>query len=292
MNINYKDSSTTEIDKLFERAIIGIDIPPCPIILERFMEEAGKDEPNYRYLADIIEADVAISASLIKTANSPFFGIRQRARSVKEALAILGMEISSRAVAGIILRNTFPNMPNLERFWDSSTRIARLSGWLAQHYKIPGLLAEDAYTFGLFRDCGIPVLIKRFPQYNNVLAEANYDTERCFIEVEETELPTNHAMVGCLLAQSWWLPEEIFLAIRNHHDIEALKTAGSDIPLLSHKLIAISQLAEHILQHQLGLCLTQEWTKLGDSCLKVMGVEQEQLDALYAEVAHIVALED
>lgn len=292
MNIKQTNSSPTEIDQLFERAINGIDIPPCPGILKRFMEEAGKDEPNYRHMADIVEADVAISASLIMTANSPFFGIRQRVRSVKEALAILGMEVSGRAVAGIILRNSFPNMPNLERFWDASTRTARISGWLAQHYKIPGLLAEDAYTFGLFRDCGIPVLIKRFPQYNTVLAAANNDTERSFIEVEESELPTNHAMVGCILAQSWWLPEEIFLAIRNHHEIEALKAVDSDIPLLSQKLIAISQLAEHIMQHQLGLSLTQEWTKLGDSCLKLMGIEQEQLESLYAEVAHIVTLDD
>lgn len=292
MNLKQTNSSPTEIDQLFERAINGIDIPPCPGILTRFMEEAGKDEPNYKHMAEIVEADVAISASLIKTANSPFFGIRQRVRSVKEALAILGLEISSRAVAGIILRNSFPNMPNLERFWDASARIARISGWLAQHYKIPGLLAEYAYTFGLFRDCGIPVLIKRFPQYNAVLAAANNDTERSFIEVEESGLPTNHAMVGCVLAQSWWLPEEIFLAIRNHHEIEALKAVDSDIPLLSQKLIAISQLAEHIMQHQLGLSLTQEWTKLGDSCLKLMGIEQEQLESLYAEVAHIVTLDD
>jgi HD-like signal output (HDOD) protein len=195
-------------------------------------------------------------------------------------------------VAGIILRNSFPNMPTLERFWDSSTRIARLSGWLAKHYAISGLLSEDAYTFGLFRDCGIPVLIKRFPQYNNVLITANRDAERSFIEVEDAELPTNHAMLGCILAQSWWLPEEIFLAIRNHHELAALVDDNSELPLLSRKLIAISQLAEHIVQHQLGLSLTQEWPKLGDACLKLMGTDEVQLDALYSEVAHTVIIEE
>lgn len=292
MNTAEQDSSSLAVDKLFERSITEIDIPPCPIILNRFMVEVGKNELNFNRLSSIIETDVAISAGLIKTANSPYFGMRQRVRSVQEAIAILGLKASSRALAGIVLRNAFLGMPNLERFWDSSARIARLSGWLAKHYAIPGLLAEDAYTFGLFRDCGIPVLIKRFPHYNKVLAAANHDAELSFVEVEETELPTNHAMVGCMLAQSWWLPEEIFLAIRNHHDLEALKTAHSDTPMLSRKLIATAQLAEHIVQHQLGLSLTQEWEKLGDSCLKLMGIDKEQLEALYAEVAHIVTFDD
>ncbi len=291
MNFTLQDFRPTPVDNLFERSIIDIDIPPCPVILNRFMVEAEKNEPNYIHLTDIIEADVAISASLIKTANSPFFGMRQRVRSVREAHSMLGLKTSSRAVAGIILRNSFPNMPNLVRFWDASTRIARISGWLAKHYAIPGLLAEDAYTFGLFRDCGIPILLKRYPQYNNVLVTANRDAKRSFIEVEEAELPTNHAMLGCMLAQSWWLPEEIFLAIRYHHELAVIKNDNSEIPLLSRQLIAVSQLAEHIVQHQLGLSDTQEWQKLGEACLKLMGIDEVQLGTLYSEVAHIMITE-
>jgi len=137
----------SEVDHLFERTILNIGIPPCPDILARFMAEMRKDEPDYTRLENIICADVSISAGLIKTANSPFFGLRQPVRSGFEALTMLGMKMASRVVAGIVLRNSLPNSPNLERFWDSSARIAHLSGWLAQHLNIRGLRAEDAYTF-------------------------------------------------------------------------------------------------------------------------------------------------
>lgn len=286
MNIKLKDDKPAPIDKLLERSILEIGIPPCPIILNQFMREMNKSGLNLNRLAGIIEADVAISASLIKTANSSFFGLHQRVRSVQEAIAILGLSATSRALAGIILRNAFPHM-RLERFWDASARIARLSGWLARHLKIPGVLLEDAYIFGLFRDCGIPVLLKHFSQYNKVLDLANHDSEHGFVEIEEAELPTNHAMVGCLMAQSWWLPEEISLAIRNHHDLASLIEANSETPILSRQLIAIAQLAEHIVQHQHGLSITQEWVKLGDACLKLIGMDKIQLDMLYEEVAHI-----
>jgi len=287
--MNAQDSKPSAVDNLFERSIIDVGIPPCPLILDRFMSEANKDEPDYNRLASIISTDVGLAAGLIKTANSPFFGLRQRVRSVNEALAILGLKPASRAVAGIILRNSFPNVANLERFWDASARIAHLSGWLAQNLDIRGLRAEDAYTYGLFRDCGIPVLLGRFPNYAAVLAEANRDAERSFTAVEETALPTNHAMVGCILAQSWWLPEEICQAIRNHHDLDAIESAGSALPMQSRRLIATSQLAEHIVQQQLNLSLTQEWTKLGAACLRILDIGEAQLDALYAEAAPVAA---
>lgn len=279
----------TAVDNLIERSILDIGIPPCPIILERFMTEARQDEPDFKRLASVIGTDVGLSAGLIKTANSPYFGMRQRVRSVNEAIVILGLKTASRAVAGLVLSKAFPNVANLERFWDASARIALLSGWLAQHLDIPGLRAEDTYTFGLFRDCGIPVLLGRFPRYENVLMAANGDVTRSFTEVEAAELPTNHAMVGCLLAQNWWLPEEICLAIRNHHDVLALESVDSRLPVLSRRLIAIAQLAEYIVQQQLGLSLTQEWTKLGAACLRILDVDEASFDALCVEAAPIAA---
>jgi len=274
---------------MVEKAVIDLGIPPCPAILNRFTLEARKEEPDYHRLASIICSDVSLSASLIKTANSPYFGARQRVRSVNDALVILGLNIASRAVAGIILRKTFPTVPNMERFWDASSRFARLSGWLAQRFDTIGLAPEDAYTFGLFRDCGIPVLLKRLPGYESVLHSANSEAVLDFTQIEDAVLPTNHAIVGCVLAQSWWLPEEISLAIRHHHDRNVLATTSSPPPLLSRKLIAVTQLAEHLVQQQLGLSLTQEWDKLGASCLNLLDIDESQLAALALEAAPVIA---
>ena len=286
-----ENATPSTVSNLIERSILDVGIPPCPVVLDRFMTEARKNEPDFNLLAHIIGSDVGISAGLIKTANSSFFGTRQRARSVNEALALLGMKTTSCTVAGIILRKAFPNMQHLERFWDASARIAHLTGWLAQQLNIRGLHAEDAYTFGLFRDCGIPVLLARFPQYEKVLVAANNEARQSFIDVENAELPTNHAMVGCILAQNWWLPEDICLAIRNHHNLVELESNNPALSVLSRRLIATAQLAEYILQQQLGLSLTQEWTKLGPACLQALNLDETQLEALYIEAVSVVNTE-
>ena len=285
MTEEQQTESTPLLGKLIERSILDVCIPPCPVILDRFMTEARKEEPDFNLMASIISTDVGVSAGLIKTANSAFFGVRQHVRSVNEALAILGMQTASRAVAGILLRKTFPNVPNLERFWDTSARIAHISGWLALQLRLTGLHAEDTYTFGLFRDCGIPVLLGRFPEYEKIQQSASSDAVLNFTEIENAALPTNHAMVGCILAQNWWLPDEISLAIRNHHNLAALQSAK--LPLLSRRLIATSQLAEHIVSQQINLSLTQEWPKLSAACLNILGLEEAQLEPLCIEAASV-----
>ena len=280
------------VDALLESSLKDIGIPPRPTILDRISREMLQDEPDYKRLANIIGADVSLSASLIKTANSPFFGYRNRVRSVNEALMMLGLDVASRAIAGIILRKVFPNSLHLERFWDASARIARLSGWLAQHVGRNKLRPDDAYTFGLFRDCGIPVLLSRFPGYEKILTSANSETGRSFTVVENSQLPTNHAMVGCLLAQSWWLPEETCLAIRHHHELAIIETPSITPPLTSRYRIAIAQFAEHLMQRHTGLSHTQEWPKLGAACLRLLDVAEDDVDAILADAVPVMEAED
>ena len=277
-----------DIERRMEQSILDLGIPPCPAILTRFMTEIGKAEPNYKQLETLIGSDVSISAGLIKTANSSYFGLHKHVRSGPMALVILGLRTTSQAIAGIILRNSFPHVPSLERFWDSSTRISHLSGRLAQYLQISGLTGEDACTYGLFSNCGIPVLLGRFQNYQTILEKANREPSASFTQIEDLEMPTNHAMVGCLLAQNWWLPEEICLAIRHHHDVQALDTIQPSIPPLSRRLIATAQLAEHLLQRHLGLSQSMEWSKLGDACQGVLKLTQEGLEAIYQESESLI----
>jgi HD-like signal output (HDOD) protein len=280
-------SDPSTVEKLLGKTIGDIGIPPCPAILNQINEEMRKDDPDPRHLDTIISSDVGLAAGLIALANSPFFGFRNRVRSVKEALQMLGLNIASRAIAGLILRKVFPPSPVMERFWDASARISRLSGWLTQEQRIGHKLSSDeAYTFGLFRDCGIPVLLKRFPNYPEALKQANADTSRSFTEIETEHCAANHAAVGCLLAQAWWLPDDICLAIHHHHDHHLLANCTGK-PSKMLLLVAVAQLAEHLLQKHSNLSQTQEWQKGGEACLALLDISEAQLETIYTDSAAI-----
>lgn len=272
-----KDIIQPLIDLNLEAALQDINIPPRPTILENIISETRKDDPDLNFLTRLISSDMAVSAGLIKISNSPFFSTQRRVQTIKEALMVLGLLTASRAVACISFRHAFPETPVMERFWDSSAKIARLSGWLAQSFASNVLGADEAYTFGLFRDCGIPLMLARQPQYQDILEKANKEPEVSFTSVEEMYIPTNHAVVGSMMARSWWLNDETTLSILHHHSLEALDPVSSSLSAGNRHRIAIAQLAEHLLQRQTTLCNTKEWGKLGSACLNVLGLKEEEL---------------
>ena len=270
--------------------IRNIGIPPRPEILGRIGQEMHKDEPDYRHLAAVIGSDVGLAGSVIKVSNSPFFGFSKKVRSVPEALLVLGLKVTIQTIAGIALQRTFPHVPSLERFWDSAANSARVSGWLAQRLgQRAGVRPDDAYTFGLFRDCGIPVLMIPFPEYRDILKQANCEAKRLFTAVEDEVLAINHAIVGSELAEDWLLPRETVEAIRHHHEIDALEgeLAGRLAPS-TPKLIAIAQLAEHLIQICSGLSRTLEWNKLGAACQRVLEIQDQELAELEIAVREVV----
>lgn len=273
-----------------ESSLRDIGIPPRPAILDHIAEEMERPEPDFRRLASIISADVALAAGLLRTANSPYFGFETRSKTVMQALLMIGLESASRAIAGLVMRRIFPPLPAIERFWDGSARIARTSGWLVRKLGVrDNVRADDAYTYGLFRDCGIPILMKKFPGYFDVLKAANADPEKSFTAIEQTRCPTNHALVGSLMAHSWLLPDELGDAIRHHHDGGALASTPQGVGPAAARMVALGQLAELLVQRSTGMSMTCEWGKLGDVCRTILGIDGEAVETLVAEASTVVA---
>ena len=283
-------SAQPNVERVLELSLRDIGIPPRPLILDHISEEMHKPEPDFRHLANLVSGDVALSAGLLRTANSPYFGFETRAKTVMQALLMLGLEAASRAIAGLVLRRIFPPLPAIERFWDGSARVARTSGWLVRKLGVrDNVRADDAYTYGLFRDCGIPILMKKFPGYVDVLKAANAEPEKSFTATEQTRCPTNHALVGSLMAHSWLLTDELSDAIRHHHDVVALASMPQGISPAAARMAALAQLAELLVQRSTGMSMTREWGKLGGVCQTILGVDGALVETLATEAPAVVA---
>ena len=285
--VDATDIAIPGIDGALAEALAKIEIPPRPAVLDQVMAEMKSDEPDFRRLASLIMSDVGLSAVLIKTANAPIFGYRTRVGTVREALTMLGLVMVLRTVAAYAARQALPETPSLKGFWDTSARVAHLSGWLARELGIQdGIRPQDAYTYGLFRDCGIPVLSKVRDGYDKVLAAATGDETRAFTEVESAQLTLNHAMVGSVMARSWYLPDTLCDAILHHHDAAAISGNG-DLSAAGRRLVALAQLAEK-LQGGGAPAIACEWNKLGPAVLDALEIGDNTLERLQAEADDIL----
>lgn len=238
--------ATVEIAQDQARKIVGsIAIPPRPAAITRLMEENCREEPDSRVIGKIIGGDVSLAAAMLKTVNSPFFGLRQKIGSVPQAVSVLGQRNISNIIVGLSLRNSLSGKGvSMERFWDSAAKVAMVSSQLST--LAPDIPKEEAHLFGLFRDCGIPLMMQRFPDYKETLGLANALTDKPFTSIEDERYSTNHATVGFLLARSWGLPDAICEGILHHHDYSILESRESPVHPKARTLIAIMRTAEHM----------------------------------------------
>lgn len=265
-----------------EKIIASVSIPPRPAIVNAVLEERSKSEPDLRRIAQLVSTDVGLAAAVLKTINSPFFGLRRQVSSIDHGVSMLGMKNIGALVMSLSLRNTVPTQ-GLDRFWDEAARTALVSAYLAQALGCSP--KEDAHLFGLFRDAGIPLMMRRFPNYRDVLKKANAEPVRSFTDVEDEELGTNHAVVGALLAKGWQLPEHLRMAIGQHHDLDIFT---SHLPPQSLNLVALANLAEHIESSSSRLSNDAEWDKRGVAVMAHLMLSQDQFDELAKDAANML----
>ena len=278
-----------EIDREAEQIVKRINIPPCPAILTTLVREMRADDPDFTRIGKLIGSDVGLAAAMLKTVNSPLYGLPTKATSVPQALALLGLRTVTQLITGLLLRQAFPVADSafMESFWETSSKVALVTAFLAANVK--GVTREDAHTFGLFRDCGMPHLMFTFAEYPEALAAAEADGTRSMTEVEEDHFVINHAQVGNHLAQNWHLPEQVCLAILHHHDRSVFTGNEAGLPASSLRLIALGLLAEHLLRTYCGEAATAEWGQSGKHALDHIGLSATELAALFQEASDMLA---
>jgi HD-like signal output (HDOD) protein len=261
--------------KAAEDILKSIRIPPCPDVVMALMEETRQPEVDFNKIIKLISGDVGLAASMLKTANSPFFALRSKVSSVQQAVSVLGLKNLLQIVRGSALQNALGgDKVDMERYWDRSNFTAVVASQMAA--RLEGVSREDAYSYGLFHDCGIPILMMKFPDYKEKLASAN-KTAALIITVEDQHYATNHAVVGNMLTRNWCLPEHISQAILVHHDYSIFSKSQTHVPTIVCTLVAIQLVSEHIVATFLQKADDVEWKVYGQAAQDFLGLHEEDM---------------
>lgn len=272
------------------RAILeGIKIPPQPNILIDFNSERNKEEPNIRKISKIIVKDTALSAGILKTVNSSFYGLRRTVASIQQAIPLLGLKNVSNLVLSFALKNTLSRNKSqfFTKFWEQSNAIALISAKIAKDFS--RIDPDEAYTLGLMCDCGVPLIAERFPDYEEFYMENLNNCEVSITDLEDETFATDHAFVGAFLTRTWNLPSTISFGIEAHHS----KTTDFDLAITKDNvntviLLSILLLSQRIYNHYLAGRSNKiedgiEWSVRGLAALETLDIEIEELDEIETE---------
>jgi HD-like signal output (HDOD) protein len=221
-------------------------IPPQPELLRIVQNELNSDAPNLDKLTAAISVDGGLTSTILRTINSPYFGMRCEVQSVKHAISLLGADRVYNILSSVLFQITVnsANFVPMPRYWDNASRIAQLCSYLAHRLGIAD--PDQAYTLGLFYDCGIPVLAQQFDNYKSVLAMQNHDENNNFTDLEDQHFHTNHCVVAYYITRSWGLPRDIREVILSHHDHQGMMSLDPAGKTNRINLLAILKIAEHV----------------------------------------------
>lgn len=277
-------AAQVELDKAhIEKVLNGVSIPPQPKILRELQAERTRGFPNLNNVATLISTDVGLSAAVLKTINSPFYGLPQKLNSIQQAVMLLGADNIMNIVTASALRETIRGKAsiNLERFWNRATDVANICMSLARRLHIEHI--DDVYALGLFHDSGIALLARKFDNYKEVQAKANTTQNRSLAEVEEEFYNTNHATIGFFLSKSWYLPNEIADVIRDHHILGQLFLKGEEHNR-RNDLMALLRMGSNIFHSYDRMNAEPEWLHIRDMVWDQLGTSEADYNDIEMDI--------
>jgi len=279
MDQTHLDTAQTPAQEDLEKVVMSMEIPACPAVLMRVMEEAQKDDADIRVLAKMIEGDVGAAAAAIKLANSPLFRATSPITSTRVAVERLGVRNILCVVLVSALRGAMIgiNSQFMDWFWSRSSSLATCAAAIArQHF---GVRPDTAYTYAMFHNAGVPLMMRRFPDYLDAVTDCRR-TGRLLAELEEERFECTHAVAGAILVRGWGLPSEIGQAVRNHHAPDVYRLGEGVLPPDMLPVIAATHLAERVQSEFFSENDTEVGAAMFDEAVRFFGLSSADLDEL------------
>lgn len=195
-------------------------LPTLPVVMNNIIATARSEKSSARDLASFIVNDQAISARVLKIANSPYYGMCKKIDSITHAIVVIGFrEIISLALAtgvfSALSQKKVVALIDMTDLWKHSIAVGFATKRIGK--KMGKIVDESAILIGLLHDIGKIIFGIYFPkEYAEVLKEAA-DVKAPLYKIEKERLGLDHAEIACLVMKQWNFPPNITEPIHYHH---------------------------------------------------------------------------
>ena len=188
-------------------------LPTIPKIVQKLIESFNADNIPSSEIAHQIASDPALSAKLLRLANSAYFHVSRTVGTVDEALRMLGFVMVRNLVLSSGMVAAFRHTPGIDlpRFWRYTLYTACTARWLAARAEING---DMVFTLSMMHGIGqlqmhlciAPDLLKPLEAQAGVLDPRRADVERA-------RLGFHYGQVSSELARIWHFPAALIAAL-------------------------------------------------------------------------------
>jgi HD-like signal output (HDOD) protein len=187
-------------------------LPTLPEVALRVREVASDPDADVGSLCKVIQNDTAMSARIIKVANSPLLRASRVIEDLKGAVARLGLNYTSNLATSLAMQQMFQATSDavdqrMRDNWSRSTEVAGIAHVLARHYT--RLKPDQATLAGIVHKIGVLPILTHAEENRSLLR----DTTALDALIEEL-----HPAIGRRILEAWDFPAELVIVPEAHLD--------------------------------------------------------------------------
>ncbi len=187
-------------------------LPTLPEVALKVREVADDPRADIDKLANVIGGDAALSARIIRVANSPLLRASRAIEDLKTALMRLGISYTCNIATGLAMEQMFQATSDLidmrmREVWSRSSEVAGISHVLCKHYT--KLRPDQATLAGLVHKIGVLPILTYAEDHHSLLSDSL---------TLDTVIDRLHAPIGDLILRTWGFPTEIAMIPSQHID--------------------------------------------------------------------------
>ena len=255
------------------------NLPTLPVIAEEILSLVGDDLISVNKLENVVKNDPVISAKILSVANSVFFGLKVRSKTLDGAIMRIGFNNVKNIALGISLMTVLEDGKgartfDYKRIYNHSVSVGFSAGLLCRDLKLD--FSEEILINGMVHDLGYLILNKYFPEIYQKLLNS-FEKEKSLLETEKTVLDFTHADIGTWLAEKWNLPNTILDTTLYHHTPSLAKR--------NLKRIAVIHIADYITTRDImGPTERAPGYPFDHASLEILGISGEDLNDIEAKI--------
>jgi HD-like signal output (HDOD) protein len=194
-------------------------LPPIPHIAAQVLKLTSDPDCSVSELQRVIGSDQALTAQILKIANSATFGMMREVRTLPQAIMTLGLNAVKSVVVASSAKDLYMHGKPTHfqvAIWEHSLVAALAGRAFGKIFRFPGY--DEVFLGGLLHDIGKSVLYFKFPDRFETILQSVHSGKILDSLAEEQEcFGFDHTMVGEVLLDAWNLPPTFSQCVRWHH---------------------------------------------------------------------------
>lgn len=242
------------------------NLPSPPAVASKIIDLSSCNTSGLADVADVVGLDPALSAKLLRMANSPLYAQQRKIENLRQAIILFGLEGTLNIALSFSLKQESNNDVSSGLDYHMYWRRSLASAVLCQEIglRLPNCSKDSAFLAGLLQDIGMLALDKAKPDlYKDLGTKQKNHAQVC--AHEQHIMGEDHSKVGAWLLSEWHLPEKIIGPISDSH-CGLLNTYTSNQSDLSIAVVCACILAD---------IFVSEDNEIADAMIKSVGLAEK-----------------